>query len=137
MDGESIAPQTENKNFNTGLGFTSTKLPVVAEAMIASASVLSATVLFFVEKQDVYCRSCAIQSFVWFFVCFIAAFPFYLTCIAYGGFAELLMLVYWILYLIFKVVLIVMAGVKAKSEEFIAIPPFTHLITKYASLSTN
>ena len=136
MDGESVAPQQQEKqNFNTGLGFTSTKLPVMLEAFLASFSVISSAIFFFIEKQNVYCRSCAIQSFVWFYVAFLASFPFYLTCIAYGGVAELIMLIYVIIYILFKVVMIGMAMFNAKSENFIAIPPFTHLINKYASLS--
>ena len=135
MDGESVAPQQETKTFNTGLGFTSTKLPVALEAFLSTFSVLSSAIFFFTEKQNVYCRSCALQSFIWFYVCFLASFPFYLTCIAFGGVAEMIMIIYVVVYWIFKVIMIIMAVVGARSENFIAIPPFTHLINKYASLN--
>ncbi|BFU20832.1 hypothetical protein EHI8A_010060 [Entamoeba histolytica HM-1:IMSS-B] len=141
MDGEQQTPSINNntnnneQSFSSGLGVTSTGIPVFVEAFLSSFFVLSSAILFFVEKTNVYCRSVALQGVIWFFVLFIAAFPFYLTCIAFGGFFEVVMMLYVLFYLIFKIFLIVIALLRARSEVFFAIPPFGHLINKYAATS--
>ncbi|ELP87495.1 hypothetical protein EIN_097820 [Entamoeba invadens IP1] len=131
MDGSSEPPQQQQ--FNPGVGVTSTHIPVMLEAFLSSFFVLSSAIFFFVEKTNVYCRAVAMQSIIWFFILFIIALPFYMACIAFGGFGEVVMMVYVLLYIIFKIALILMAVIRAHSEVFLAVPPFGNIINKYAA----
>ena len=117
----------------TSSGVTTMRCPVIVESALSEICSITGLIFFFFEKENLYTRAHALQSILFFLFCALVSIPFFILNVIVGGAFEYVFIGLIVLYFVLRVVLIVMAVLFAKNEQFTSIPLIKDVILKLAN----
>ena len=112
---------------------TSLGLSSAIEAAISNICSISALIMFFLERENLYVRAHCIQSIFYFLICCIISLPFFIFCLCFGGAMEIIFIIMIVTYFIGRIVLIGLSIYFAREEVFLSVPLIKNVILKLAN----